>query len=293
MKVLVLLVSLAAFVSAGTVPDYSKFNPVYGYLTRFGIPEAERIQKAEEAYLNSQSSRIVGGFPAARAQIPYQAGLISDIIGQTGRGVCGGSLITNNRILTAAHCWFDGRNHAWRFTVVLGSHLLFTGGTRILTSAVKMHDEWFPWLIRNDIAMAHLPNRVVFTDTISSISIPTGSLLDQDFSGSQATVSGFGLIDNAETISPDQFLSYARVSVITNSACNLAFPTIIQDSHICTSTLGGSGPDRGDSGGPLITEWGGRLIQIGVVSFGSALDLRLPAAYARVTKFNDFIQKNK
>lgn len=72
MKFLVLLVSLTAFVSAGTVPEYAKFNPVYGYMTRFGIPEAERIRKAEEAYLKDPSNRINGGSPAARNQIPYQ-----------------------------------------------------------------------------------------------------------------------------------------------------------------------------------------------------------------------------
>ncbi|XP_023944871.2 collagenase-like [Bicyclus anynana] len=290
MKLLIILVALTAFVSAATVPEYDNFSPVYGYMTRFGIPEAKRIQEAEEAYLKRRSSRILGGHPAEPAQIPYQAGIISDIAGTTNRGVCGGSLISNRLVLTACHCWFDGRNIAWRLTVVLGSHLLFHGGTRIKTSAVIMHPD-FSWLTaRNDVALVFFLEPVQFSPSISSIALPSGNLLHEHFAGTQATTSGFGLTDNENTISQNQFLSYVSVNVITNSVCNAGYPTVIQSSHICTSTLRGAGPSQGDSGGPLVSGVGGRLTLIGVVSFGSALPLSLPSVYSRVTSFMDFIK---
>lgn len=47
-------------------------NPAYGYLVKYGIPQAERILEAEEAYHKSPESRIVGGVPAALGQYPYQ-----------------------------------------------------------------------------------------------------------------------------------------------------------------------------------------------------------------------------
>jgi len=49
--------------------------------------------------LNEQDHRITGGQDAVRAQFPWQAGLIIN-----GVSFCGGSLISNQWILTAAHC---------------------------------------------------------------------------------------------------------------------------------------------------------------------------------------------
>lgn len=47
-------------------------NPAFGYLEKYGVPHAERIRVAEEAYHSSPESRIVGGVPAALGQYPYQ-----------------------------------------------------------------------------------------------------------------------------------------------------------------------------------------------------------------------------
>uniref|UniRef100_A0A182XIW6 Peptidase S1 domain-containing protein n=1 Tax=Anopheles quadriannulatus TaxID=34691 RepID=A0A182XIW6_ANOQN len=47
----------------------------------------------------TRSSRIVNGFPASLGQFPYQVFLIGD-----GSLACGGSLISAEWVLTAAHC---------------------------------------------------------------------------------------------------------------------------------------------------------------------------------------------
>ncbi|KAM3961476.1 transmembrane protease serine 9-like [Aphomia sociella] len=286
------LLAVAAVGSAKNI-EIPNDHTAYGYLTKYGIPEGERIRKAEEAYL-SDPSRIVGGIPAALGQYPYQAGLISDIVGISGRGVCGGSLISNSRVLTAAHCWYDGINQGWRFTVILGSTLLFSGGTRLESSAVVTHPNYLPLLVRNDIAVIYLPTSVPTSATISPISLPSGPELLEDFAGSSAIASGFGLTSDNGGIGNDQFLSFVSLNVITNSACSLAFPLIVQDSNICTSGIGGVGTCNGDSGGPLVVVRNNRQILIGVTSFGSAFGCQanLPAAYARVTSFVDFITQH-
>lgn len=92
----------------------------------------------------------------------FQAGLLLSIIGLDGVGVCGGSLISNNRVLTAAHCWFDGVTQSWKITVVLGSSTLFSGGQRPESSVVATHPSWNPLLIRNDVAVVYLPTAVQF-----------------------------------------------------------------------------------------------------------------------------------
>ena len=68
MKLAIVLLSLAAFVAA-EVADYTT---AYGYLTRFGVPAAEKIRAREEEYLKNPLSRIFNGSPASLGQFPYQ-----------------------------------------------------------------------------------------------------------------------------------------------------------------------------------------------------------------------------
>lgn len=77
--------------------------------------------------------------------------------------MCGASLLSANRLVTAAHCWFDGRNQGWQVVVVLGTNQLFSGGTRITTTNVIMHPQYNANNINNDVAMIRLPNNVGFS----------------------------------------------------------------------------------------------------------------------------------
>ncbi|XP_050677510.1 brachyurin-like isoform X3 [Leptidea sinapis] len=271
--------------------DIPSYNTAYGYLSRFGIPEAERIRKAEEQMTNNADSRIAGGSLSTLGQFPYQAGLISDIIGLSGNGVCGGSLLSARSVVTAAHCWFDGINRAWRFTVVLGSVTLFHGGTRIQTTFVRTHPSWFPLLVRNDVAVIDLLQAVQFSATISPISLPTPQEAQETFTGYQAIASGYGLTGDDHELTNQQHLSHVTLTVISNEICSIAFPSVLQNSNICTSGRGGASTCRGDSGGPLVAEVAKRPILIGIVSFGITFgcEIGYPAAYARVTSFLDFI----
>ncbi|KOB79018.1 Serine protease 17 [Operophtera brumata] len=263
----------------------------YGYLKNYGIPRAEEIRKAEEQLAQS---KIIGGLPAALGQYPFQAGLIGDIIGLEGRAVCGGSLITANKVVTAAHCWNDGIHQVWRLTVVLGSTLIFSGGTRVESSVVASHPNWNPLLARNDVAVIYLPNPVLFSNLIGPVALPTGSEIFEGFVGEPAIAVGFGITRDGASISPDQSLNHVRLNVITNSLCNIGFPLIIQPSHICTSGLGGVSTCSGDSGGPLLASRDGRPVLIGVASFVSALgcESNLPAVFARITSYLDFISSH-
>lgn len=67
MQFLVVFLLLGTLVYAKDVATPSEYNPAYGYIKSIGIPEAERIRKAEEV-----GSRIVGGVPAALGQYPFQ-----------------------------------------------------------------------------------------------------------------------------------------------------------------------------------------------------------------------------
>ncbi|CAD0197834.1 unnamed protein product [Chrysodeixis includens] len=291
MKFALALLALAAVTSARNInlEDVIDLedNTAYGYLSKIGQPALERIRKAEEEA--DIQSRIVGGSAAALGQYPHQAGLLANF--NAGQGVCGGSLLNNRRVLTAAHCWFDGINQASSVTVVLGSIFLFSGGNRQTTNNVVMHGSWNPNLIRNDIALINLNNNVGFNNNIAPIALPSGSEVNENFAGNTAIASGFGRTSDGANISNNQFLSHVQVQVITNNVCWASFPLIVQSSNICISGANGKSTCNGDSGGPLIVTRNNRPILIGVTSFGSARGCQIgsPAAFARVTSFLSWI----
>lgn len=69
MKVFVVaFLAFASHASAGVVAPGFDGNSAYGYLENVGIPEAERIRKAEE----SAVSRVDGEVPASLEQIKYE-----------------------------------------------------------------------------------------------------------------------------------------------------------------------------------------------------------------------------
>nr|AKR06192.1 chymotrypsin [Mythimna separata] len=287
----VTLLALAAVASAKYIDleDVIDLEDItaYGYLSKIGVHEAERIRLAEEQA--DRESRIVGGTTSNVGQFPHQAGLLAQF-GQ-GQGVCGGSLLRANRVVTAAHCWWNGQNRATSFTVVLGSNRLFTGGTRVVTSNVIMHGSWNPSLIRNDVAMIRLNSNVALNNNVNVIALPSGAQLNENFAGENAIASGFGLTRDGGSISNTQALSHVTLPVITNAVCRSSFPLIVQDSNICTSGAGGRSTCQGDSGGPLTVNRAGRPILIGIASFGSARGCQVgsPAAFARVTSFISWI----
>lgn len=104
--VLCALVALAAAVDIGYVRDidYSTVKPIYempGFLDRFpllkGMSALSKLTLAK-----SHTDRIVGGNEAGRNSIAYQVGLFLHMDG--GTGFCGGSVLSNRYVLTAAHC---------------------------------------------------------------------------------------------------------------------------------------------------------------------------------------------
>ncbi|CAG9100848.1 unnamed protein product [Plutella xylostella] len=281
----VLLVAAAsAKVPLRIVEDVEE-SSAFNYHEKFGIEEAARIQAAER-----EATRIVGGSTSSLGQFPYQAGLVITLTnGRT--SVCGGSLLSNTRVLTAAHCWYDGSSQARTFQVVLGSIRLFSGGTRIDTSNVEMHGSWEPWSTRNDIAIVRLGRSVSYNNNIRNIALPVG-LTSQSFAGQSAIASGFGRIRDNTAISNDQVLSHVRLNVISNADCRRFYPNWVFDTTVCTSGVGAVGTCGGDSGGPLAVDHNNQRVLIGVTSFGSGSGCQAnqPAAFSRVTSYVSWIQ---
>ncbi|XP_072945475.1 chymotrypsin-1-like [Epargyreus clarus] len=277
-----ILVVLLLAVAASAVPQY---EPIFtDYHNQIGILEAARIKAAEEA-MDFDGSRIAGGAVSGLGQFPFFGGLLITLMhGPT--SVCGSSVLSNTRAVTAAHCWRHHESRGRILTIVLGSTRLFSGGTRVSTNRVVIHDSYHDSILANDVAMITF-NHVAFSNIINRINLPAGAAT---YVGWNAVAVGFGRTGDgaAGNINNNQVLRHVTLQVISNDECRRTFGNVMA-STLCTSGAGGRSTCGGDSGGPL---WVSGPALIGITSFGSNLGCQrgFPAAYARVTSFVAWIR---
>ncbi|XP_041779186.1 brachyurin-like [Anopheles merus] len=233
----------------------------------------------------TRSSRIVNGFPASLGQFPYQVFLVGD-----GRLACGGSLISAEWVLTAAHCQVG----ISQFTVRAGSIQNNSGGTVRTSNLIIIHPNYNPSNLNNDIGLIRLNEPMPLGGNIQVVALPEANL-SETFLNREATVSGFGRTSDASgAISPN--LNFVHLNIISNIQCMGTYgsATII-DSTVCA--VGRDAPNQGtcngDSGGPLTVNENGQSVQIGVVSFVAAAgcELGFPSGYVRTTHFRNWIRE--
>ncbi|XP_050096684.1 brachyurin-like [Anopheles aquasalis] len=290
----VALLALAAFAGAEWIDiDWSQVKPIDQfdhYWSR--LPAELQILRHAEP-----SRRIVNGEEAFPGQFPYQIALLSNFA--AGGGLCGGSILTNNYILTAAHCVVDGNGAlATDGTAILGAHNRINAEPtqqRIAfsQSGVFVHPSYNPTLIRNDIATVRLNSPAVFNDRVQPIDLP--ALSDsRTFAGLIGTASGFGRTSDALPGASDVVM-YTRNPVLTNADCQSSWNIIlVSDQNVCLDATGGRSVCNGDSGGPLTVQDGGNSLEIGIASFVSAQGCAsgIPSVWVRVSFYRDFIAQN-
>ncbi|XP_078035087.1 proclotting enzyme [Augochlora pura] len=234
--------------------------------------------------------RIVGGHNVEPGEWPWMAALFN-----AGRQFCGGSLIDDKHILTAAHC--VANMNPWdvaRLTVRLGDHNIKTNTEiRHIERRVKRvvrHRGFNLRTLYNDVALLTLSEPVAFSEQIRPICLPSGSQL---YSGKTATVIGWGSL--RESGPQPAVLQEVSIPIWSNGECKLKYgaaaPGGIVDSFLCA---GRAAKDScsGDSGGPLMVN-DGRWTQVGVVSWGIGCGKgQYPGVYTRVTHFLPWIHKN-
>lgn len=124
--------------------------------------------------------RIVGGSDAAAGQFPYQCSLRR---GQ--HHTCGGSIITNRWILSAAHCVYNSQPS--ELSIVTGTHLLLTGGQSYSVLTIRVHENYQMGTLANDVAVLQTTNQIQFNSLTSAIPLATFNL-----GRVSTTVSGWG-----------------------------------------------------------------------------------------------------
>ncbi|ETN67338.1 kallikrein-7 [Anopheles darlingi] len=247
-------------------------------------------------------SKVAGGTIADKEQFPYLVAILLSF-GDGSETLCGGSILSERFILTAAHCLY-GMQEA---TIVAGLNsipLPVDGGSSgavtitIKPTNVIMHPGYDPVDILNDIALIHLPLPLpLHSPRIQTIRLPGWSNAYTDLTGYDSIVSGWGIQSNddfAEAGDEARLdLRYANNAIVPNDICRRVYGALIRNQQICVSGEGGRNPCQGDSGGPLTVEFDGgqRLTQVGIVSYGSirGCEKGIPGVYTRVSSYMEWI----
>ncbi|XP_058122974.1 brachyurin-like [Anopheles ziemanni] len=240
-------------------------------------------------------SKVAGGIVAQNEQFPYLVAILLSF-GDGSETLCGGSILSDRFVLTAAHCLYGMH----RATVIPGQttiQLPVDDGVAmtIEPSAAVLHPGYDPVAILNDIALLRLPRSLVFSSRIQPIRLAPWSNAFTDLTGYDSIVSGWGAQSNDDFAEPaDEArleLRYTTSTVVTNEVCRRVYGSLIRDQQICVAGEGGRNPCQGDSGGPLTVEFGQRRTQVGIVSYGSTRGCQngVPGVYTRVTSYVEWI----
>lgn len=207
--------------------------------------------------------KVVGGVRADTEDWGWQI-----LLNYNGRFICGGSLVNQQWVVTAAHCT-EG-SAASTFSVTLGLHDRNAPEKWVVTRTVSRkieHPSYNSRLFTNDIALLKLSSTVDYTDQIVPVCIPAATDNHNGLSSSYAT--GWGTTSSAGTIS--RYLLEVQMPVLTETECRNKYGTnSVQVSVSICAGKAGAGLDtcQGDSGGPLVVNQNGKWVLAGITSWG-------------------------
>ncbi|KAL0831995.1 hypothetical protein ABMA28_001495 [Loxostege sticticalis] len=237
----------------------------------------------------NEASRIVGGVETAVNEFPWVVRL-----SYFKKFYCGGMLINDRYVLTAAHCvksfnWF-------MIKVTLGEHDRCNATRQPVTRfVVEMVIHNFTYTtFKDDIALLKLNEPVTITDTVKPICLPRDD--EQTYEGVKAIATGWGSVSEQKNHSCR--LMEVEVPVLSNKVCKTTkyLPSMIADTMLCAGYLleGGKDTCQGDSGGPLCAERRDKQYELlGVVSWGVGCGRPgYPGVYTRVNQYLDWIRQN-
>ncbi|XP_063076944.1 tryptase-like [Engraulis encrasicolus] len=242
------------------------------------------------------NSRIVGGEDAPPGNWPWQVSIYNLCYGSH---VCGGTLVNNQWVLTAAHC-ISWRSDPDVWTVYLGKQNLSSTApnpneVKRYVDKVIVHSDYYSEPYANDIALMKLDRPVDFTSYIRPICLASNM---SSFHNATCWATGWGTVGYGDPLPDPGTLQEVELQVVGNNECaceiqNTRLGDVILPTMICAGGKKGKAVCHGDSGGPLQCKQGSTWVQAGITNFGIPCGTgSAPDVYARVSAFQTWIMEN-
>ncbi|XP_065258560.1 serine protease 27-like [Emys orbicularis] len=260
------------------------------------------LEAAEQNPGPPVSSRILGGQDAQESQWPWPVS-----VQVNGSHVCGGSLVSTQWVVSAAHCFNLSVPYS-QYRLVLGAHqLLNPSPNQILAEVQKIipHPSYNSKSSLADIALVRLKEPVATTKFIGPISLPGASR--QFPVGKMCSVTGWGDVGAHKPYS--KILQQLEVPILSTATCNGHYNPFVPGAEvdpvksdmICAGYMhSNKGFCKGDSWNPLVCQQDGTWYLAGVLSsFMNSitnevicLEAGYPGVFTQVTAFDSWIQRH-
>jgi secreted trypsin-like serine protease len=275
------------------------------------VQRGEATQVANE---HSYEPKIISGTAVPNGKYSFVAALLNTSYGRAPfyQQFCGGSLIDQDSVLTAAHCvtgFGDLPVLPRPLRITVGRTVLNSDqGQKSWVSRIFVHPRYNGDTLTYDAAVLKLSSPV---SGIAPIKLPNSKQNYLEKSGRKAMVAGWGSTTARRACLPtfaspakQDRMRQAQVPIVSDSSAEQVFQDICRSSDLesiykapLMVAVGGTGKDtcQGDSGGPLfVARPPGKYTQIGITSFGPGCGPEgLPSVYTEVNNpsIRSFITK--
>ncbi|XP_057664004.1 venom protease-like [Diorhabda carinulata] len=245
--------------------------------------------------LTKNPNRIVHGEYAKQGQFPWISQLF--LTKKMDKFICGGALINNRYILTAAHCVYGNEKNIKKVrlgdSLVKHERCLGCSPKTYRVENITIHPEFSQIAYENDIALIRLDENVEYNLFIRPICLPMNEVLDETFVGEKIDIAGWGKDDSDEY---SKLLKYITIPLRDKCVCSEEYELNLSDGQLCAGVMGGGDSCQGDSGGPMVWSRKESFVNknyvIGIVSFGKESCGEGPAVYTNVIHYIKWILDN-
>jgi hypothetical protein len=240
--------------------------------------------------IRNSGNRIVGGTNALKNEFPWRIGMKNSLNG----GVfCGGSIISENYIMTAAHCTAAITAGATVY-ITAGDHDISTStetaSINVKIVEIKQHKSYNSQNFDNDISLLKLERPLTFSDTIMPVCLPF-NYATTSWDGQMIMAGGWGTLTQGGK--QPTILQQVELPFMSTVECRKYYGSSISDNMICTYKPG-QDTCQGDSGGSIESRTPNTFYTaIGVVSWGNGCaQVNGPGVYAKVQNYLTWIKEN-